>query len=750
MSQPAASRVSDSSAQASTAAETHLRGRWLFVARAIWLLLAAWTLASVLVGIPAYHAQQQTICTTNLTDCAFNDLPTPANVQALHRLGLSLDVYAAVSTCIVMAVTLVFLAVGALIFWRKSDKWIGMLTSLILLTGGNIGSAAPNVFVTSGPLYLPYQLFLRLVVFAFIIAVAVFLLTFPTGRFAPRWTWAVVLLVVILFVSFQVPPPYNVSDWPGPLFAAELLLTYGSAIAVQVYRYRRVYTPLQRQQTKWLVFGVAVGLVTVVLSIVAGSLVPGLNTPDSPYQLLNSFFIDVFRVTIPLSVGIALLRYRLWDIDLLISRALVYGGLTAGVIGFYVLLVSYLGALLRVGETPAISLLVTGLVAVLFQPVRAWLQRGVNWLMYGEREDPYAVLARLGQRLEGTLAPEMVLPTIVETIAQTLKLPSVAIVLTTSQQSSGAILDGQSASVANEMTEIAAAYGTPHPQPVKLPLVYQQEVVGSLLLGARAGETLGSADLRLLADLARQAGVAAYALRLTTDLQRLTVDLQQARERLVTAREEERRRLRRDLHDGLGPALASLTFKVDAARNLLRRDPERAETVLLGVTTQVREAIADIRRLVYALRPPALDELGLVPAVCEQVAQHADQGVQIDVDAPECLPSLPAAVEVAAYRIAQEALTNVLRHAHARHCTVCIQVESGALCLEVADDGQGLAVHHRIGIGVQTMHERTAELGGTCTISPGPTGGTVVRARLPMLQEPVLQTTVVGVRAQEG
>src|SRR5262249_6642622 len=147
---------------------------------------------------------------------------------------------------------------------------------------------------------------------------------------------------------------------------------------------------------------------------------------------------------------------------------------------------------------------------------------------------------------------------------------------------------------ANEVMEVAAASGTPGPHPVKLPLVYQRETVGYLLLGARAGESLGSADLRLLADLARQAGVAASAVRLTTDLQ-------QARERLVTAREEERRRLRRDLHDGLGPALASLSFKVDAARNLLRRDPERAETVLLGVTSQAQEAIVDIRRLVYEL-----------------------------------------------------------------------------------------------------------------------------------------------------
>src|SRR5207247_5901746 len=228
----------------------------------------------------------------------------------------------------------------------------------------------------------------------------------------------------------------------------------------------------------------------------------------------------------PLSFGFAMLRYRLWDIDIIINRTLVYGALTAVVVGVYVLVVGTLGTLLHTfGDFP-ISLLATGLVAVLFQPLRARLQRGVNRLMYGERDDPYAVLSRLASRLQATLAPESVFPTIVETVAQALKLPYAAIAL---KQDDEFIT--------------AASYGLSQDNPFILPLVYHTEPIGELLLAPRApGEAFTAADRRLLEDIAHQAGAAAHAVRLPADLQR-------SREHLVTAREEERRRLRRDLHD---------------------------------------------------------------------------------------------------------------------------------------------------------------------------------------------------------
>jgi signal transduction histidine kinase len=246
----------------------------------------------------------------------------------------------------------------------------------------------------------------------------------------------------------------------------------------------------------------------------------------------------------------------------------------------------------------------------------------------------------------------------------------------------------------------------------------------SSLAPRAAGEAFSPADLRLLDDLARQAHVAAHAVRLTTDLQR-------SRERLVSAREEERRRLRRDLHDGLGPQLAGLTLKLDAARNLLGRDTQAADALLGELKIQTQSAIADIRRLVYDLRPPALDDLGLIGALREQIAQYQYHQLSITIDAPEQLPALPAAVEVAAYRIAQEALTNVVKHAKARRCRISLGVSSG-LCLDIRDDGCGLLSGRRAGIGLNSMRERAAELGGRCEISPAPGGGTCVVAWLPL------------------
>jgi signal transduction histidine kinase len=417
---------------------------------------------------------------------------------------------------------------------------------------------------------------------------------------------------------------------------------------------------------------------------------------------------------IPLGVGIAILHYRLWDIDVLINRTLVYGTLSAGIVGVYVLIVGGFGTLLEAQGSPLLSLVAAALVAILFQPLRSLLQRVINRLMYGERDDPYRVLSRLGQRLEATVAPEAILPTIVETVAQALKLPYAEIAL----RAEGELV-------------IAASYGTPQGEELHLPLAYQQEQVGELILAPRApGEAFSHADRRLFEDLARQVDIAVHAVRLTADLKRLTRDLQQARERLVSAREEERRRLRRDLHDGLGPQLSSQMLLLTSAQMLLRQDPDEAEAILGSAMTQAQEAIADIRRLVYALRPPALDDLGLVAAIAEQLEQKRASGILFSLRAPQPLTPLPAAVEVACYRIVQEALTNVVRHASARTCIVRLACEK-RLTIEVIDDGQGLPPAYRSGVGLTSMRERAEELGGSFLIEPGAKGGTRVYADLP-------------------
>jgi signal transduction histidine kinase len=331
----------------------------------------------------------------------------------------------------------------------------------------------------------------------------------------------------------------------------------------------------------------------------------------------------------------------------------------------------------------------------------------VDRLLYGERDDPYAVLSRLGQRLEVSLAPEVALSTIVETVAQALKLPY-----------AGIFLDQDGESV------MRAEYGEPVDEPITLPLAHQTDPVGRLVLAPRSpGEAFSPADERLLEDLARQAGVAAHAVRLNADLQR-------SRERLVTAREEERRRLRRDLHDGLGTQLAGLNVQTGVLRNLIPRDPAAADELVVELRGELRAAIADIRRLVHDLRPPALDELGLESAL-RRLAERYGEGLRVRVETPERLPSLPAAVEVAVYRISQEALTNVVRHARAKGCVVRLTV-NGGVGLEITDDGIGLPEERAAGVGLVSMRERAAELGGKYAVDRIPAGGTRVLVWLPL------------------
>jgi signal transduction histidine kinase len=348
--------------------------------------------------------------------------------------------------------------------------------------------------------------------------------------------------------------------------------------------------------------------------------------------------------------------------------------------------------------------------------------------MYGERDDPYAVLARLGRRLEASLAPEAALPEIVRTVRDALKLPYVAIAVSPP----AARRPAEPGDETPAADEVVAAAGAAVPDPVAVPLAYAGEPVGRLLLAPRGpDEPFSPADRRLLDDVARLAGLALHAMRLTADLQR-------SRERLVTAREEERRRLRRDLHDGLGADLAALTLQVGALRPLIERDPAAAAGRVPGLQDDIRAAISDIRRLVYGLRPPALDELGLVGALRARAGQYEGEAaagetrLRISVDAPATLPELPAAVEVAAYWIVQEALTNVVKHAGARAAAVRLAVEGGALAVEVADDGVGLPAGRGVGVGLRSMRERAEELGGACEIGPGPAGGARVAARLPL------------------
>jgi signal transduction histidine kinase len=222
------------------------------------------------------------------------------------------------------------------------------------------------------------------------------------------------------------------------------------------------------------------------------------------------------------------------------------------------------------------------------------------------------------------------------------------------------------------------------------------------------------------------------AFRASADLKVANTELQRSRENLVNTREEERRRLRRDLHDGVGPQLAALMLELETASDLVS-DNSEASALMEKLSKRAREIVSDVRHSVHALRPPALDELGLVEALREEASKYSPAGLLVSIENPEELSHLPAAVEVACYRIVQEALANVVRHARASHCSIrlILDEDAGALSVEVEDDGKGIRDKDRAGVGMSSMRERAEELGGRCTVESVEGGGTLVRALLP-------------------
>lgn len=644
----------------------------------------------------------------------------------------------------------IMLLVGWLLLRRLPGNVVGRFLILLALT--LIGGQGRFALGTATRSELVLELFLLAAATITMSALVYLMFTFPDGRFFPLWLarWAplyVLLKLVgaaleimasahrIKFIMLPVNPLFVPALAPyQPIIAMTigitgLILPLGLAGGLLSLRARYRLSSLHEQQKiKWVIW--AFGMLAGVMLLVVGILTQKGLTPEQVNLglMLGASGQMIFLV----ALLAAIVRRRLFDINLIINRTLVYGGLTACVIAIYVVVVGVLATLFEAHGNLVVSLIATGLIAVIFQPLRERLQRAVNRLLYGERDDPYAVLSRLGQRLEATLAPEAVLPTIAETVAQTLKLPYAAVALKEGDDFEvvasypGPGHEGQEEMSGNATGTVPAAASQ-----VILPLLYQSEIVGQLRVARRGeGEAFTAAEERLLADIAHQAGVAVHAVRLTADLQR-------SRERLVTSREDERRRVRRNLHDGLGPALATMKLKLEALHYLLASDRADADAVVAELETDTQNALDDIRRLVYDLRPPALDQLGLVSAIAEYAAGLSSSSLEITVEGPRVLPSLPAAVEVAAYRIALEALTNIVRHAQARHCIVRISLHAlqPSLLLEVSDDGVGLPAQLQAGVGLASMRERAAELGGVCTITSMPEGGTCVVARLPWSAE---------------
>jgi signal transduction histidine kinase len=379
------------------------------------------------------------------------------------------------------------------------------------------------------------------------------------------------------------------------------------------------------------------------------------------------------------------------------------------VVGLYIGTVSAFGLVLQRSASGLVPLLATGVVAVLLQPLRTLLQRVASRLVYGLRDAPYTALTVLGRRLEAMSDPKKVLPEAATTLAEALRLPYVAIEL-------------DSTSATGVTRKRVAAHGSEVPDPLRLVLVHQSEEIGALVVGARsAQEHFSAADLRLLHDAARHNAQAASTVRLSLALLR-------SQERTVAAAAEERRRLARDLHDGVGPVLTGAAWTLQAADMKLRSDPDATHELLTTALVHIRQGTEDLRRISLGLRSPA-DQLGLREAILSYVARVP---LPVHTTLPDELARLPAAVEEAAYWILAEAVANVLRHAHACNCWVDVELSDNEFAMTVADDGAGLPALLRPGVGMGSMRERAAEIGGTCDIRARVDGGTEVVTRLPL------------------
>jgi two-component system NarL family sensor kinase len=585
---------------------------------------------------------------------------------------------------------------------RNAVGWLFIADGLGHATGAMATGVAAIVHDQGGPIEAE-RLALTVLMYSWPWSIGLFLplalLLLPEGRpLSRRWrgvVWAVALTSPLFVLEIglgpepiadEFPPGYLTLQQYDDLAALWIVSELRTSLAILlgvislVVSYRRG-DERRRRQLLWLVLA-AVVLIAVVI--------PWSFVSGTPIVVL--FAIPL----IPIAVTVGIVRAQLLDIRLVVSRALAWVLLSLGAVAGYVVLVAALDTFIsaRVGK----SALVTVLVALALAPLLPRVQRLVDRWMYGDRGNPARVASRVGEQLASGDQEDLV--GVADAVRTALRLPYVGVRTPAGPLAeSGAIGDG---------TDV-------------VPLSYAGHDVGEIVVGLRPGERrLSSADRSTLAIVAASLAVAVRAVELSGDL-RLS------RERLVMAREEERRRIRQDLHDGLGPTLTGVALSADAAANLLDSDPSAVHDLLAALRRDTRGAIADVRRLVDDLRPPALDELGLLQAIrqrADQLAWRSDgTSLSVELQVPETLPALPAAVEVAAYRIATEALTNVARHAGAHGATLALRCDR-RLDLEVRDNGAATQPWSP-GVGLSGMRERATELGGTFEAGPCPSGGRV-------------------------
>ena len=611
-----------------------------------------------------------------------------------------------------LAIAVGFGGCGALLAWHRPRHPVGWLFALSGVLQGATGVAATALVAGDPADRLSVSTRLAATVFSWAwpwsigVGFLLGLLFFPDGRLPSRRWRPVAVVVGVTGVAFVLSsgtdPASSViggrlfphaGAWDdyaraGGLWTGVAVLNIACLVTVVgslAVRYRRG-DEVVRRQLLWLVLA-GIGVLVVVPPVV-------LLHAGSVLFLLVLLFV-------PVAIVIAVLRHNLLDIRLVLSLSVSWAALSTVVGLVYLVLVGVLGSVLA-GAAGAV--VATAVAALAAHPLRIWLQARVDQLFYGDRADPKRLFDRVGSRLHG---PEG-LTALAAAIAESLRLPYVAI-----------------RSEDRELAVVGEPVGTTH----SVPLVSEAARVGELVVGARRGDRrISRKDQDLLNLIAAPVALAVHATVLAEELR-------SARASVISGREEERRRIRRDLHDGLGPLLTGIGFKADAARNYVRVQPDEAIELLTQLRTETATALEDVRRLVDDLRPPVLDDYGLIEALRRQAARldrrHDGGPLHVQVQAPATMPDLPAAVEVAVYRIATEAMVNVVRHAFATTVAVSIRIDATFVHLAVLDDGPSAGEVWVRGVGLNGMAERAAELGGTLTAGPA-MGGSEVTATLPL------------------
>ncbi len=676
----------------------------------LWWVVLVLSLTVFLVSKWEGYSLLQSPCEQPL-HCGSSMQLTAETAGDLARYGISTAFYGSLLVVFMTIANLSSFVIGSLLYWYRRRDLYGLAASFFLIVTGTI-------FCTDEAALVGFPAVLR--IFWLLDGIGSFylpfLFLFPDGRFVPKWT----LLPALLWIAAQTyrviePSAWEALAWDPSFMTVLLMLTHGPLLYALLYRRRRSASPAERRHIGWLLFA--------VLSYVAGGMLFALSyvLQDGLLQLVfqTAFFAGLLFW--PFSIGVSALE-RQPDA---IHRTILVSAMSFLLVGLFAAAVGGLSLLLRQDDM-LVSMIASGVIAVLFHPLYMRMRGGVNRLVYGELESPYQTLTRLVDRMDAVIEREAVWEDAARGIAQALRIPYVSIARETAGQQ---ILLAQYGQAGGSITDI--------------PLEKSGEQVGTMRLGYAGDlrESMPRETEELLRHLVRQVSAALHA-------EGLTEELRQSRERLVTAREEERRRFGRELHDGLGAGLASVLLRTDAIAD----DWEGSEELrgrLAGIQAGLEDSIAEVRRLAYTLRPPVLDEFGLCFALQELADRNAGKEFRVELDIPDGLPSSSAAVEMAVYRIAQEALTNAIRHGGAGHCRIRLKCSQprGGLELIVEDDGCGIEEPIVPGIGIRSMRERAEELGGTLRLGAIDGRGTRVTAYLPLMRE---ETDGRGTAAQTG